>query len=311
MIIAGGTGFLGKILISHFAKDYEIVVLSRRNNQIEGAKVATWNGKTRSHWVREMEGAQVVINLSGKSVNCRYHKKNRERIFSSRVYSTTILGQVISELENPPAIWLNASTATIYRHAEDRAMDERTGEHGHGFSVDVAELWEKTFFGFDLPNTRQVALRSSFVLGDGQALSAFKNLVKFGMGGHHGNGSQFVSWIHANDFARAVGWIIRHTELKGAINVTSNHPVTEAYFMKTLRELMNVPFGISHPACILEIGAFFLRTETELVLKSRRVVPAILRESGFEFNYKTIEHALGELISRAPHKAPRGILEIA
>ncbi len=297
LIIAAGTGFLGNVLIEHFKKDaQEIVVLTRGKARRDGnVKYVHWDAQSFTGWEKELEGADVLINLAGKSVDCRYTEVNKNEIIASRINSTTILNKAVLQCKTPPRHWLNSSTATIYRHSEDRQMDEATGEIGHDFSMNVAKMWEKAFFQTATPYTLKTALRTSIVLGtSGGAFVTLKRLAQVGFGGAQGSGNQFISWIHEKDFARAVDFIINN-KMEGVVNVVSPTPVKNRAFMKALRKSVAMPFGIPIGKKLLEIGAKIIGTETELVLKSRNVIPARLAESGFEFQYGNLEKALKNL----------------
>ncbi|MBB4803769.1 uncharacterized protein (TIGR01777 family) [Flavobacterium nitrogenifigens] len=298
LIIAAGTGFLGKVLVNHFKSKFdEIVILTRGKAQtIDGIKYVNWNAKTFTGWEKELENASVLINLAGKSVDCRYTKKNKKEILWSRINSTKILNKAILNCKNPPKHWLNSSTATIYRFSLDKQMDEVEGEIGNDFSINVALSWEKAFFKTETPKTLKTALRTSIVLGkNGGALIPLKTLAKIGFGGKQGNGNQFVSWIHEEDFANAVDFIIEK-EMAGVINIVSPTPIRNIDFMQKLRKAVGFPFGIPLNKFFLEIGSFFIRTETELVLKSRNVIPKRLLENGFEFKFGNIDNAFRDLI---------------
>lgn len=266
-----------------------------------------WNGRDPGSWVKEIEGADLVINLAGRSVNCRYHTRNRREITESRVLSTRVIGQAIAQASRPPAVWMNAATATIYRHALDRPMDEATGELGGNepgapdtwnFSIDVAKAWEREFFSAPTPYTRKIALRSAMVMSPepGGIFSALRTLVRLGLGGRAGSGRQFVSWIHHADFVRAIEFLLADESLAGAINICSPNPLPYADFMRDLRQACGVPIGLPATRWMLEIGALFLRTETELILKSRRVVPGRLRQAGFQFQFPEWMGAAQDLI---------------
>ncbi|WP_025666412.1 TIGR01777 family oxidoreductase [Aquimarina megaterium] len=295
IVIAAGTGFLGKVLVEYFKTKAEtITILTRGKSRIEkNVQFIHWNAKTSGDWVQELEDAEILINLAGKSVDCRYTQKNKDLILNSRVTSTSILGEVISKCKNPPKIWLNSSTATIYRHSLDKEMNEIDGEIGTGFSVDVATSWEKTFFNQQTTKTRKIALRTSIVLGEkGGALPSILNLTKIGLGGKQGNGNQKLSWIHEIDFARSIEFIIKNPSIEGVINIVSPKPVTNSAFMKTLRKVMRIPFGVPISKPILQLGARIINTETELVLKSRNVIPSKLMNNGFQFLYPELKPAL-------------------
>jgi len=294
MIIAAGTGFLGKNLEKYFLnKNYEIKILTRnpkRKNEIY------WDAKTVGNWKEELENSNVLINLAGKSVDCRYNEKNKKEIFDSRIYSTKVLQQAIDECQNPPKIWLNASSATIYTHSETQLNTEENGIIGDDFSMNICKSWEKEFFKTENPNIRKVALRTSIVLGkNGGAFPKFKQISKLGLGGKQGRGNQMMSWIHIDDFCEAVNFIIENETLKGAINITAPNPLSNEKMMKQLREKIKIPFGIPSQVWLLEIAAIFIKTETELMLKSRNVYPEILIENGFQFKYDNFEKALDKL----------------
>lgn len=298
LIIAAGTGFLGQVLVSHFKNKFEeIVILTRGKSQtIDGTKHVNWNAKTFSGWENELENATVLINLAGKSVDCRYTQNNKREILLSRIESTKILNKAVLNCKNPPKHWLNSSTATIYRFSLDKEMDEADGEIGNDFSMNVAQSWEKAFFKTETPNTLKTALRTSIVLGkNGGAFIPLKTLAKIGFGGKQGKGNQFVSWIHEEDFARAVDFILEK-ELTGKINIVSPKPIQNVDFMKKLRKAVGFPFGISLNKFFLEIGSFLIRTETELVLKSRNVITKRLLDNGFEFKFGDVDEAFRDLV---------------
>ncbi|MGE8427311.1 MAG: TIGR01777 family oxidoreductase [Sphingobacterium sp.] len=292
IVIAGGTGFVGQYLSERFQTlGHQVIIIGRRQGNIR------WTD--RSGISDALENAEILINLAGKSVNCRYNEKNKAEIFSSRTETTTVLGELIAGCTNPPKLWLNSSTATIYRHAEDRPMTESSGEIGTGFSVDVAKLWEKTFFDFKLEKTRQVALRMAIVLGaDGGVILPFKNLVRAGLGGIQGNGQQYFSWIHIEDLFQIILFLKDHADMAGVVNCSAPHPVTNKTFMATFRQVMNRKIGLPSPKWLLEIGAALIGTETELLLKSRWVLPEKLENSGFTFRFPSISSALQDILQR-------------
>ena len=298
LIIAAGTGFLGQVLVNHFKDKFEeIIILTRGKSQtIDGIKYVNWNAKSFSGWENELENATVLINLAGKSVDCRYTEKNKKEILLSRIESTKILNKAVLNCKNPPKHWLNSSTSTIYRFSLDKQMDEIDGEIGNDFSINVALSWEKAFFKTETPNTLKTALRTSIVLGKkGGAFIPLKTLTKTGFGGKQGKGKQFISWIHEEDFANAVDFIIEK-EITGMINVVSPKPVRNADFMQKLRKAVGFPFGIPVNSFLLKIGSFFIRTEPELVLKSRNVIPKKLLENGFKFKFGDIDEAFNDLL---------------
>jgi uncharacterized protein (TIGR01777 family) len=316
IVLPGGSGQIGQVLARHFLElGHHVTVLTRAPYTAPWLTVY-WDGETEGPWTELLEGADVCINLAGRSVNCRYTPENCAAIYNSRVGTTRLLNRVISRLEKPPWVWLNASTATIYRHAPpelvDHAMDEATGELGGfellsatrrvpetwNFSIQVAKDWEAAFFETSTPHTRKVAMRSAitFSPAPGNAFAIFSNLVRAGLGGKQGNGRQFVSWIHEQDFARALEFLIQHDELDGPVNIAAPHPLPNREFMEALRDAWGVPNGLPIPTFALETGALLLRTETELVLKSRRVVPARLVNAGFSFEFPHWPEAAEDLV---------------
>ena len=309
IVIAGGTGQVGTVLSRHFhAQGHEVAVLARKD--ISAAwRVVNWDGENLGGWVSELENSDVVVNLVGRSVNCRYTAANRKAIMESRTKSTRLLGRAIRQLAHPPRLWMNASTATIYRHIFDRPMDEQTGEIGGNepdapakwkFSIDVATNWEEAFFEAETPNTRKLALRSAMIMSPdrGGIFDTLLRLVRFGLGGRAGSGRQFISWIHDADFLSAVDFLMIRNEFTGSVNLSSPNPVPNLEFMKALRAAWGTPIGLPAANWMLEIGSIFLRTETELVLKSRRVIPSRLLKAGFQFQFPSWAAAAQNLVAR-------------
>ncbi|QKJ32176.1 TIGR01777 family protein [Mucilaginibacter mali] len=295
IVLAGGNGYLGTVLAEHFKTlAAEIIILARRPVSPKGnIKTVVWDGKTAGDWVAQLTGADLLVNLCGKNVNCRYTEKNKQEIFDSRLIPTALLNRVVTEMENPPRIWINSSSATIYRHAEDRPQDELTGDIGEGFSVEVCKAWEHTFFETELPATRKIALRIGIVLGKESAVfPRLYNLVKFGLGGKQGDGEQYVNWIYEQDVARAVEWLLDNPEANGAFNCVAPNPVKNADMMRVIRKACGMPIGLPAPKWLLEVGAAIIGTETELILKSRWVMPQRLLDAGFEFRYPNVEDAI-------------------
>jgi uncharacterized protein len=315
IVIAGGSGHLGRMLVRHFHQSGgDITVLSRFPAPTPW-KTVHWNGRDLNAWTEELEAADVLINLAGRSVNCRYTPGNRRQILDSRVDSTRALARAVAQSARPPRLWMNASTATIYRHSLDRDMDEQTGELGGSesgvpetwrFSTDVATAWEQAFFETALPNTRRIALRAAMVMSPdpGGAFDLLLSLVRRGFGGSAASGAQFVSWIHDLDFVRAVEFLIARPDLDGPINICAPHPLPNRDFMRALREASGALVGLPASRWMLEVGAVFLRTETELILKSRRAVPRRLLESGFEFLFPSWPEAAQDLVRRRSDSAP-------
>lgn len=312
IVIPGGSGQVGRLLAAWLTQRGHQVVVLTRGPFAAPWQTVHWDGEREGFWVEHLEGADVCINLAGRSVSCRYTPVNREAIYHSRIDTTQLLGRVIASLSAPPKVWLNASTATIYRHALDHPMDEYTGEFGGheatgaqsrapdtwNFSIKVATDWEAAFFAAFTPNTRKVAMRSAVVMSPtpGGAFALLLNLVRLSVGGTQGNGRQFVSWIHALDFARAVEFLIERHDIDGPVNIASPNPLPNREFMEALREAYGIPNGIPAPTPLLELAALFMRTETELVLKSRRVIPARLLEAGFDFQFPFWPEAARDLV---------------
>ncbi|MGN7863193.1 TIGR01777 family oxidoreductase [Chryseobacterium sp. 22458] len=295
ILIAGGTGFLGKNLEKYFTeKGNQVYILTRkpeRENEIY------WDAGTIGEWKSALEEADVLINLTGKSVDCRYHEKNKQEIYTSRIDSTKVLQEAVDQCMNPPGIWLNASSATIYVHSEKHLNTEENGIIGDDFSMNICKSWEKEFFKINNRKVRKIALRTSIVLGNnGGAFPKLRMITKLGLGGKQGRGNQMVSWIHIDDFCKAVEWIIQHENISGAMNVTAPAPLSNSVMMEKLRKKLKVPFGLNAPVWQLEIASIFLKTETELLLKSRNVYPENLLKSGFKFSYYTFDEALDNLL---------------
>lgn len=308
IILAGGSGFLGSELTKHFAAlGWEVVILTRTPKpRSDSAREVTWDTKLLGDWARELEGATAVVNLTGRSVDCRYNAKNRRDIMDSRVNSTRVVGEAIAQCKASPRVWLNSSTATLYTHTFGKPHDESSQDMDSAvdakdaFSVEVAQAWERTLEEAKTHKTRKVALRTSMVLGLGRnsVFPVLRRLTKLGLGGRQGSGNQFVSWIHVEDFCRAIEWIIAHDELSGPINQCAPNPLPNREMMKTFRDVCRMPIGLPASEWMLEIGAFFLRTETELIFKSRRVISRKLPESGFRFRFPTFREALVDLEKR-------------
>jgi uncharacterized protein (TIGR01777 family) len=308
VVLAGGSGQVGTVLARHFhANGNEVVVLSRSPKAMAWRTVG-WDGETLAAWTDELEAADVVINLAGRSVNCRYTTANRNAILDSRVQSTRVIGKALTRAARPPRVWLQASTATIYAHRYDAPNDEFTGILGGGedgspdswrFSIDVAKAWERAASEIETPRTRKVLMRSAMVMSPdrGGIFDTLLWLTRVGLGGRAGDGRQYVSWTHEVDFIRAVEWLVQY-ELAGAVNIASPNPLPYADFQRALREAWGMPIGMPASKWMIEIGTWLLRTESELVLKSRRVVPARLIESGFQFQFPTWKDAAVDLIQR-------------
>jgi uncharacterized protein len=309
IVLPGGSGQVGTVVARHFrAQGHHVVVIARTAGRVPW-RIVPWNGESLGPWTEELENADLVINLAGRNVNCRYSEANRREIKESRIRTTRLVGDAISRLSHPPRIWMNASTATIYRHTYDRAMDEASGEiGGHEsdappswrFSIEVATSWEDAFFSAPAPGTRKIALRSAMVMSpdpDG-IFDTLLRLVRLRLGGASGSGKQFVSWIHDQDFLGSIEYLLANDDLDGAVNLAAPNPIPNAEFMAVLRQAWGTRIGLPASAWMLELGAVFLRTETELILKSRRVVPGRLLAHGFEFDFPTWNSAARDLVER-------------
>ena len=357
IVLPGGSGLVGQVLASYFQQRGHQVTVLTRGPYAAPWQTVHWDGENIGPWTEYLEGADVCINLAGRSVNCRYNAANRQAIYDSRIRSTRLLGRVIAGLSAPPRLWMNASAATIYRRVLDETgvdlpLDEaaelneaarvedgdgqassdseepaagaeaRAGSAGfmrgvkpsppsgssdsegwrqrRGFSARVARDWEAAFFAAQTPLTRKVALRSAVVLSStpGSAFAVLSHLVRLSLGGKQGSGRQFVSWIHEADYARAVEFLISREDLEGPINLAAPQPLANREFMAALREAWDVPNGLPAPTVAIQLGAFFLRTEPELVLQSCRAVPGRLLEAGFNFEYPEWPEAAEDLVRR-------------
>ena len=309
IVIPGGSGQVGTLLARKFAADgHDVVILSRGGNATVG-RGGHWDGKTLGDWAGEVDGSDVVINLAGRSVNCRYNEENRRQMMDSRVDSTRVVGEAIAAATSPPPVWLQASTATIYAHRFDEPNDDVDGIVGGNepdapdtwrFSIDVATAWEDAANSADTPKTRKVLMRSAMVMSPdrGGIFDVMLGLVRKGLGGTAGSGRQYISWVHDKDFIRAVNWLIDHEDLSGPVNISSPNPLPNREFMHIFREAWGTRLALPAFEWQLAIGAFLMRTETELILKSRRVVPGLLTDSGFQFEYPEWKDAAADLVER-------------
>lgn len=317
IIIAGGSGFIGQAICNYFGEDNEIVILGRQADEktsnafgenninkklLAKIRYVKWDGISARGWAHEINGADIVINLAGKSVNCRYTEKNKKKIFNSRTNSTKAIGEAIQQSTLPPKLWINAASATIYPHATGTPRDEYFTNFANDFSVQVCQLWEKTFFEQRTPFTRKVALRMAITLGEGGVMIPYFNLLKFGLGGQQGNGKQMYSWVHVEDTCRMIEWLAEHDELEGTFNCSSPNAVTNKEFMQTLRTITGHRIGLPAYEWMLKIGAVIIGTETELILKSRWVLPTKILQTGFQFKYALLQDALKNIISKTARK---------
>ncbi|MDQ0737015.1 TIGR01777 family oxidoreductase [Arthrobacter agilis] len=303
VVLAGASGFIGSHLARRFAEaGAEVRIIGRSGP-------AVW-GDTKAI-ATALDGADLLINLAGRSVNCRYTRRNADAIFSSRVDTTEELGRALALCRTgggtPPPVWINASTGTIYRHATDRPQTEDDGDLGTGFSVSVARAWERAQADADTPDVRRVALRLSIVLGPGSVMTPLTVLARTGLGGPMGSGAQKFSWVHLEDVFRAVVFIADTPSLSGPVNVAAPEVVTNADLMAAVRQRLRIPGGLPTPAWLLELGGRIIRTEPELVLKSRWVSPRRLLDAGFDFTYPTLASALDDILVRDPVAAPEPV----
>lgn len=302
IVLAGGTGFLGTALATHLHRSgYDLIILSRSKSQTPLPFPVTylqWDGIHAGEWVQALEGCRALVNLAGRSVDCRYTAQNREAILLSRLQSTRALGRALQQLSSPPPVWLNSSSATIYEdcRGESPANDEYSSRIGHDFSMHVCQSWEECFHAHYLPKTRKVLLRTAITLGDGSALTPLKMLAKAGLGGPHGPGDQWVSWIHLTDFVRAVQLLIEQETAYGIFNLAAPHPVPNAEFMRVLRQSLGINWGLPLPLPLVKLGARLIGSEAELILKSRKVISKRLPAAGFDFQFPTILAALQDLL---------------
>ena len=307
--IPGGSGQVGTVLARALhAQGHDVVVLSRNPGPAPW-RTAPWDARTLGPWTRELDGADVVINLAGRSVNCRYTPANMDLIMSSRVDSTRAVGEAIARAVRPPRVWLQASTATIYSHRFDAPNDDVTGIIGGSepgvpaywnWSIDVARAWEQAQTEAATPRTRKVAMRAAMVMSPdrGGIFDTLLRLVKLGLGGTAGSGRQYVSWVHETDFVNAVRWLVDREHLSGPVNIAAPNPLPYASFMRTLRHAAGVPIGLPATEWMLKLGAVVMRTDVELILKSRRVIATRLMNDGFEFQFRDWQSAAADLVAR-------------
>lgn len=327
-VVAGANGFVGRAVVASLrGAGYEVGTIGRSRAD------ATWDAPASI--ARLVDGAEVLVNLAGKPVGCRYTDRNRDEILRSRVETTRMLHEAVAAASAPPRVWLNASTATIYRHATDRAQAEPSGEVGAGFSVDVARAWERELFAGELPGTRRVALRMAIVIGDGPATRMLLRLARLGLGGphldgpwfphrryrgigeqasgpdrapwHRTRGRQRFSWIHLDDTVRAIRFLIARDDLAGPVNLAAPHPVDDRTLMREVRRAVGAPLGLPAPRWMLEPALAVIRAESELLLKSRWVVPETLTAAGFVFRHPTLGGALDDVTRAQGRRAARRI----
>jgi uncharacterized protein (TIGR01777 family) len=307
IIIAGGSGFIGSELSKYFASDNEVVILSRHIKESDNKNIrfVQWNGKDAGDWCKEIDGSDVIINLTGKSVNCRYNEQNKKEILDSRINAAKVIGEVVRQSTHPPKLWLNAASATIYREARDKPQDEYATEIGKGFSVGICKEWEAAFFEQTTPHTRKVAMRISIVLGNGGVMVPYLNLCKFGLGGKQGDGKQMFSWIHVEDVCRIIDFVEADDSISGPINMCSPNPVPNKELMQTICDVTGNKIALPAYKWMLKLGAWMIGTETELILKSRWVLPTKLLEHGYTFQHHQLKEAVENIVNQLPRKRYR------
>ena len=310
IVIPGGTGQIGSVLVPPLvAAGHEVVVLSRSQSGYPGARTVQWNGIEQGPWSRELDGAQVVINLAGRSVDCRYDKHNLTDMLASRIDSTRAVGEAIAAAAAPPVVWLQASTATIYAHTYGAPHDEHTGViGGHEpdvpnywrYSIEIAEAWERELMAANTPRTRRIALRMAMLMGPtpGGPFRIMERLARLGLGGAIGGGRQYMSWVHDRDLVRSIEFLIDRDDLDGVVNICAPNPLPHADFMRALRGAVGMRLGVPAPAWLFELATLVHRTDSELILKSRRVIPGRLAEAGFRFEFEHWPDAARDLVAR-------------
>ncbi|MEQ7005464.1 TIGR01777 family oxidoreductase [Actinopolymorpha sp. B17G11] len=318
IVITGGTGQVGRILSRALVRSgHQVVVLSRGDGRglAPGVRHESWDGRTQGAWTKELDGCDAVINLAGRSVSCRYSESNLRAMMDLRVDSTRAVGEAIEQATTPPRVWLQMSTATIYAHRFDAPNDEATGIIGGtepdvpgywAFSVEIAKAWERTQDQADTPHTRSVALRTAMVMSPdrGGVFDVMLRMVRLGLGGPVAGGAQYVSWIHEQDMVRAVDLLIGRDDLAGPVNLAAPEPLPHRDFIRALRSAWGTRLGLPATRWMAELGAFVIRTDTELLLKSRRVVPGRLRDAGFSFDFPHWAGAAEDLVRRVRAERP-------
>lgn len=300
IVLAGGTGFLGQIIIERFkGKTEEIVVLSRSSKtQQDNVRTVVWDAKNAGDWTKELSGTDVLINLTGKSINCRHNEANKKELLSSRIDATEILGKAIEACEQAPKLWINASAAALYI-AGSKPNTENDSRFGNGFLEEMCIRWEESFLKSKCPQTRKIIMRITLILGkSGGVFPVLMDLTKKGLGGKAGSGKQMMSWMHENDFLNAINWFIRNENAIGVYNMSSPEPISNKDFMTLLRKNTNALFGLPAPAFAIRLASVFIQTEPGLVLNSVHVLPQKLLDNGFHFEFAKAENAIASLCKK-------------
>jgi uncharacterized protein (TIGR01777 family) len=290
ILIAGGTGFIGSYISKRFAQNgVELSFVLRSKGHVQ------WN---ESELMKALEQTDILINLAGKSINCRHTAENKKLIYDSRIETTRILGDALLKCKRKPELWINASASAFYKSDNEHCQTESNYMQGDDFLAKTVQDWEKAFFSYNIPSIRQVALRTSVVLGKGGgAFQPLKMLTKFGLGGKAGSGKQYFSWIHIEDYFRIIKFVIDNKSVIGAVNTTSPEPVSNSEFMMAMRQSMGCTIGLPAPEFAIRIGARFINTEASLLLDPVRFCPELLLKSGFKFNYPNCKSAINELVN--------------
>ncbi|OJV55269.1 MAG: TIGR01777 family protein [Bacteroidetes bacterium 43-16] len=285
ILIAGASGFIGQYISKRFKEEGWTIKTIGRSDDL------SWDDQEGI--VAALDKSAVVINLAGKSVNCRHTEANKKEILESRVKTTTTMNECIRQCSKPPELWLNASGMSIYPRSIDQVCTEESDTDKEGiFMAEVSKQWEAALYQNDLPKTRRVALRTSVVLAkEGGSLAELKRLSKLGLGGTVGSGKQMMSWVHLEDYFQILLWIITHKEISAPVNVAAPNPVSNKHFMKALRKALGVPFGLPAPEFAVKIGAQVIGTEASLALDSYNVVSKVLEQTGYSFRFGTLEQA--------------------
>lgn len=306
VLIFGGSGHIGAAMRRHLDPErYRIKNITRRPRTPEDV---AWDGKTKGEWTKLLETSDVVVNLAGRRVHCRYNAENLQEMMDSRIDSTRVLGEAIAECQNPPAVWLQSSTATLYAHTFGPPNDDVSGVIGGNepglpdvwrYSLKIARNWEEELDRASTPHTRKVAMRMAVMMGTDRdsAFDIFSRLTRVGLGGQLSSGRQFVSWIHERDLVRGMQFLIE-SDLAGPVNLAAPNPLAQVDFARELRKAWSVPFGLPAAAWMVNLGAYLLDGDAEIVMKSRRVVPKRLTDAGFCFEYPTWPEAARDLVRR-------------